>query len=257
MTAAIAGVAGVLGLAFGSFLNVVAYRVPIGLSVVRPPSACPTCKSPVRPRDNVPVVSWFLLRGKCRDCASPISVRYPVVEALTGALFAATVLVVGLVWALPAYLWFGAVTMALILTDLDHKRIPNRILYPGTVVGTVLLAVGSSIDGRFSDFGRAMVGGLIYFGGLFLLALIARGGFGFGDVKLAFLLGLFLTFRGWEHLLVGVFLAFFIGGLVAILLLVTRKKGRKDAVPFGPSLVVGAWVAIGFGLEIAEWYLGM
>lgn len=257
MTAVIAGVAGAFGLAFGSFLNVVAYRVPLGLSVVRPPSACPTCNAPVRPRDNIPVISWFLLRGKCRDCDSPISFRYPVVEALTGALFAATVLVVGLVWTLPAYLWFGAVTTALILTDLDHKRIPNRILYPGTLVGTILLAVGSSIDVRFGDFGRAVVGGLIYFSGLFLLALIARGGFGFGDVKLAFLLGLFTTFRGWEHLIVGVFLAFFIGGLVAILLLITRRKGRKDAVPFGPSLVVGGWIGIAFGLEIANWYLGI
>jgi leader peptidase (prepilin peptidase)/N-methyltransferase len=257
VTAVIAGVAGLFGLAFGSFLNVVAYRVPLGRSVVHPPSACPSCDAPVRPRDNIPVISWFVLRGKCRDCSAPISARYPTVEALTGVLFTATVLVIGLAWTLPAYLWFVAVTMALILTDLDHKRIPNRILYPGTIAASVLLVGGAALDGQIGSLGRSFLGGLFFFGGLFLLALIARGGFGFGDVKLAFLLGLFMAFRGWEHLIVGVFLAFFLGGLAAILLLVTRKKGRKDAVPFGPSLIVGAWIGIAYGLEIAEWYLGI
>lgn len=255
MTGLVAGFAGVFGLAFGSFMNVIAYRVPLGRSVVSPASACPACNSPIRPRDNIPVVSWILLRGKCRDCGELISARYPIVEALTGLLFAVTVLIVGVTWVLPAYLWFGAVTMVLILTDLDHKRIPNRILYPGTVVGLVLLAGGAALEGGAGDLGRAVLGGVFYFGGLFVLALIARGGFGFGDVKLALLLGLFLAFRGWQHLLVGVFLAFFIGGLIAIALLLTRKKGRKDAVPFGPSLVLGAWIGIAYGLEIAEWYL--
>ena len=255
MTGVVAGIAGLFGLAFGSFMNVVAYRVPLGRSVVNPPSACPACDSPIRPRDNLPVVSWFLLRGKCRDCGEPISARYPVVEAFTGLLFVVTVLIIGVAWVLPAYLWFAAVTIVLILTDLDHKRIPNRILYPGTVVGLVLLAGGALLDGGADDLGRGAMGGVFYFSGLFVLALIARGGFGFGDVKLAFMLGLFLAFRGWEHLLVGIFLAFFIGGLIAIALLLTRKKGRKDAVPFGPSLVLGAWIAIAYGLEIAEWYL--
>jgi len=255
MIGLVAGIAGLFGLAFGSFMNVVAYRVPLGRSVVNPPSACPACDSPIRPRDNLPVVSWVLLRGKCRDCGGKISARYPVVEALTGLLFVVTVLIIGVAWVLPAYLWFAAVTMVLILTDLDHKRIPNRILYPGTVVGLVLLAGGALFDGGAGDLGRGALGGVFYFSGLFVLALIARGGFGFGDVKLAFMLGLFLAFQGWEHLLVGIFLAFFIGGVVAIALLLTRKKGRKDAVPFGPSLVLGAWIGIAYGLEIAEWYL--
>ena len=255
MTGLVAGIAGLFGLAFGSFVNVVAYRVPLGRSVVNPPSACPACESPIRPRDNLPVVSWILLRGKCRDCGEPISARYAIVEAVTGLLFAVTVLIIGVAWVLPAYLWFASVTIVLILTDLDHKRIPNRILYPGTVVGLVLLAGGGLLDGGAGDLGRGALGGVFYFSGLLVLALIARGGFGFGDVKLAFMLGLFLAFRGWEHLLVGIFLAFFIGGVIAIALLLTRKKGRKDAVPFGPSLVLGAWIGIAYGLEIAEWYL--
>lgn len=255
MTGLIAILAGLLGLVFGSFLNVVAYRVPLGRSVVQPPSACPSCGTAIRPRDNIPVVSWLVLRGRCRDCSAPISSRYAIVEAATGILFAFTTLLVGLRWVLPAYLWFVAVALVLVLTDLDHKRIPNRILYPGSVVGLVLLASGSIADGDVGDLGRAILGGVFYFVGLFLLALIARGGFGFGDVKLAFLLGLFTAYRSWGALVVGVFLAFLIGGVVSIGLLVTKRRTRKDAIPFGPSLIVGAWIAIAYGAEIADWYL--
>lgn len=257
LTAIVAWIAGLFGLVFGSFLNVVAYRVPLGRSVAHPPSACPVCEAPIRPRDNIPVVSWVILRGKCRDCSIPISARYAKVEALTGVLFAATTLLIGLLWVLPAYLWFVAVTMVLILTDLDHKRIPNRILYPGSIAGLVLLSGGSALDVDLGDLGRAILGGLFYFLGLLVLALIARGGFGFGDVKLAFLLGLFTAYRGWDHLVVGVFLAFLIGGVISIALLLSGKRGRKDAIPFGPSLILGAWIAIAFGAEIADWYLAI
>lgn len=256
LTVTVALMASVFGLVFGSFLNVVAFRVPLGRSVVHPPSACPFCAAPVRPRDNIPIISWLVLRGKCRDCGEPISVRYLAVEAMTGLLFAATVWIVGVVWVLPAYLWFGAVTLVLSLTDFDHKRIPNRILYPGTIVGFGLLAIGGVLDGMTDDLLRGVVGALSYFVALFLLALIARGGFGFGDVKLSFLLGLYLAFQGWKHFGVGVFMAFFVGGLVSIVLLVSRRRGRKDSIPFGPSLVAGSWIGIAFGASIADWYLG-
>ncbi|MGH9169179.1 MAG: prepilin peptidase, partial [Acidimicrobiia bacterium] len=233
MVALAAGV-GLLGLAIGSFLNVVAYRVPAGRSVVRPRSACPACGHTVRARDNLPVLSWFLLGGRCRDCGASISPRYPLVEGLTALIFAATVLVVGVRWVLTAYLWFAGVTLVLVLTDLDHQRIPNRILYPGAAVGTVLLASGALGDGAAMGFVRAVAGGALYFTVLFLVALAARGGFGFGDVKLAFLLGEFLAYLSWAVLWAGVFLAVFIGGLAALALLVTRRKGRKEAIPFGP-----------------------
>lgn len=255
MVALAAGV-GLLGLAIGSFLNVVAYRVPAGRSVVRPPSACPACGHTIRARDNLPVLSWFLLGGRCRDCGASISPRYPLVEGLTALLFAATVLVVGVRWVLPAYLWFAGVTLVLVLTDLDHQRIPNRILYPGAAAGTVLLALGALGDGAAVGFVRAVAGGALYFTVLFLVALAARGGFGFGDVKLAFLLGEFLAYLSWAVLWAGVFLAVFIGGLAALALLVTRRKGRKEAIPFGPALVLGAWLAIPFGEALLRWYLG-
>jgi leader peptidase (prepilin peptidase)/N-methyltransferase len=247
---------GLLGLLIGSFVNVVAHRVPAGASIVRPRSSCPACGHTIRPRDNLPVLSWFLLGGRCRDCGASISLRYPLVEGVTALLFAATVVVVGVRWVLPAYLWFAGVTLVLLLTDLDHQRIPNRILYPGATVATVLLAFGALGDGATTAFFRAVAGGALYFTVLFLVALAARGGFGFGDVKLAFLLGEFLAYRSWGVLWAGVFLAVFIGGLAALALLLTRRKGRKEAIPFGPALVLGAWLAIPFGETLLRWYLG-
>jgi leader peptidase (prepilin peptidase)/N-methyltransferase len=249
-------ITGSFGLVIGSFLNVVAYRVPLGRSVVSPPSACPACAHQIRWYDNIPVVSWFLLRGKCRDCGSRISPRYPLIEATTGLLFAATYLVIGDLWVLPAYLVFAATTLVLMLTDLDHQRIPNRILYPATVTAFVLLTAGAAIDGALAELPRALAGAGIYFALLLLIALVARGGFGMGDVKLAVLLGLFLAFRSWDTLWSGIFLAFLIGGTVSLLLLITRRKGRKDAIPFGPALVTGTWAALAWGDSLVSWYLG-
>lgn len=256
MTAYFATVAGLFGLLIGSFLNVVAFRVPLGRSVVSPPSACPMCGHLIRWKDNVPVLSWLMLRGRCRDCGASIAARYPMVEAATGVLFAGTYLVIGPVWVLPAYLVFVATTVALVLTDLDHKRIPNRILYPATAAVVVLLVAGAAADRTWSDVPRGLMGGAIYFGILLLIALVARGGFGMGDVKLAFLLGATLAFQSWDTLWSGIFLAFLIGGLVSLLLLMTKKKGRKDAIPFGPPLILGAWIALVWGQQLVDWYLG-
>ncbi len=179
--------------------------------------------------------------------------RTPVVAIATAALFAATPVVVGVDWVLPAYLWFVAVTVTLTLTDLDTKLIPNRILFPGTVVGLVLLMGGAIVEG--GPILRPLVGGAIYFGLLFVLALIARGGFGFGDVKLAFMLGLFTSFQSWDTLIVAILAAFLLGGFVSAFLVVFRIRSRKDAIPFGPYLVAGAYIAIAWAATIARWYL--
>lgn len=256
MTAVLIGGAAFGGLLIGSFLNVVAYRIPNEMSVLHPPSVCPSCGHEIRARDNVPILSWLLLRGRCRDCGAPISIRYPVVETTTAGVFAGAAAVLGAVWVLPAYLWFAAVTIALVLTDLDHKRIPNRILYPGTIVATALLGGGAALEGDLGSFGRSLLGGAGYFGLMLLVALVARGGFGFGDVKLAFLLGEFAAFRSWGSLFVAGFAAFVIGGLLSLALLVLGRVGRKDAIPFGPAMVAGAFAAVVVGDAIAEWYLG-
>ena len=245
-----------LGLIAGSFMNVVAYRVPIGQSVVRPRSACTACGTQISGRDNIPVLSWFLLRGKCRSCGERISFRYPLVEAATAGLFASVPFVIGASWTIPAYWWLVAVSVVLVLTDLDHKRIPNRILFPGIVVGTVLLAIGSAADGELWSFGRALGGGAAYFGGLLVIALLARGGFGYGDVKLAFLLGEFLAYQTWGLLAAGAMLAILTGGVVALGLIVARRASRKDAIPFGPSMVAGAFAALVIGQNVVDWYVG-
>ncbi len=256
MTSLLAVVGGVVGLIVGSFLNVVAYRIPRGLSVIRPRSACPGCGHEIRSRDNVPVLSWILLRGRCRDCGSGISVRYPLVEAGTALAFALLAVLLGASWALPAYWWAAGVAIALTLTDLDVRRIPDRILGPGVVVTAVLLTAGAFADGEPMALARALGGGTAYFALLFVVALAARGGFGFGDVKLGFLLGMVLAYRSWGVLVVGVFGAFAVGGLVAVALLVTRLAKRKDAIPFGPAMVAGAGLALACGEAIARWYLG-
>jgi len=179
--------------------------------------------------------------------------RTPVVAIAMAALFAATPVVVGVDWVLPAYLWFVAITVTLTLTDLDTKLIPNRILFPGTVVGLVLLMGGAIVEG--GPILRPLAGGAIYFGLLFVLALIARGGFGFGDVKLAFMLGLFTSYQSWDTLIVAVLAAFLLGGFVSVFLVVFRIRSRKDAIPFGPYLVAGAYIAIAWAGTIARWYL--
>ena len=245
-----------VGLAVGSFLNVVAYRVPREESVIRPPSACPSCGTAIEARDNIPVLSWLLLRGRCRHCGDRISVKYPIVELGTGLAFAGAVFVVGLTWLLPAALLFVAVTITLTVTDLTHKRIPNRILYPSVPVAILLLGLGAVAEGRLDDLGRGLLGALAYFAGWFVISILTRGGFGMGDVKLAFLLGLYLAFESWGTLVVGAFLAVLIGGVIALALLATRRKGRKDQVPFGPSLVAGAWIALIWGQSVLDAYLG-
>lgn len=255
-TSLVAGVAALFGLIFGSFINVVAHRVPLDKSVVSPPSACPTCGTPIRPRDNVPVLSWLLLRGRCRDCGARISARYPIVEAATAILFAATVLVIGVEPELPAYLWFVAVALTLALTDIDVHRLPNRILYPSTAVGAALLLIAAIIDGDLGMFARAVGGGAFYFVLFLLLALVARGGFGMGDVKLAFFLGLFLAYQSWDVLGAGIALGIAVGGVWAIVLLVTRRADRKAKIPFGPAMILGAYAALVVGQELVDWYLG-
>ncbi len=256
MTGLVAVVGGVIGLIAGSFVNVVAYRIPRGLSVIRPRSACPGCGHEIRSRDNVPVLSWILLRGRCRDCGSGISVRYPLVEAGTALAFALLAVLLGASWALPGYWWAAGVAIALTLTDLDVRRIPDRILGPGVVVTAVLLAAGAFADGEPMAALRSLGGGAAYFTLLLIVALAARGGFGFGDVKLGFLLGLILGYRSWGVLAVGVFGAFTVGGVVAFGLLVTRRSKRKDAIPFGPAMVAGAALALAFGEAIVRWYAG-
>ena len=183
------------------------------------------------------------------------SKRLALVAVYGGLLFAVTPLAIGVNWVLPAYLWFVAVTITLTLTDLDSKLIPNRILFPGTAVGLVLLYGGSLIeDGALL---RPLLGGAAYYAVLLILALVGpSGGMGGGDVKLGFLLGVFTAYPSWDTLIVAILLSFLVGGLASVILMVTRVRDRRDAIAFGPYLIWGAYASLAWGAAIAEWYLG-
>ena len=257
-----------LGLALGSFLNVVVHRVPAGLSVVSPASACPRCAHPIRRRDNVPVLSWLALRGRCRDCATPISVRYPLVEAATAVLFvlvvvrflpagtpAGTVSAAGLLVLLAALLTAMAGSVALTLIDLDTHRLPNRIVLPAYPVLLVLLTLSSVLTGEWGALLRGLVGMAVLGGVYLLLALAVPRGMGLGDVKLAGVLGLVLAYLGWGPLAVGAFAGFLLGGTFGIVLLVVGRARRSTGIPFGPWMLLGAWVGAFAGGPIWDAYL--
>jgi leader peptidase (prepilin peptidase)/N-methyltransferase len=244
-----------VGLAIGSFLNVVIWRVPRGESVASPPSACPSCGHPIRPRDNVPVLGWLVLRGRCRDCAAPISARYPFVELLTAALFLAMGLRFGLDPALPAYLYLAAVGIALALIDLDVHRLPDVLTLPSYAVAGVLLGIAAIAGDDLHALLRAALGGAAMYAFYFLLVLIHPRGMGFGDVKLSGVLGLYTAFLGWDVWAAGLLLGFFLGGFFGIGLVVLKKGGRKTAVPFGPFMIIGACAAIFVGHELVDGYL--
>jgi leader peptidase (prepilin peptidase) / N-methyltransferase len=248
---------GVLGLLIGSFLNVVVWRVPRGESVVSPPSACPRCGHAIRPRDNVPVLSWLALRGRCRDCAAPIAARYPAVELATGLAFVLVGAGLGWSWALPAFLYLTAIAIALALIDLEVHRLPDAIVLPAYPVTAVLLAVASWGEGEWGALLRAAIGGVVLWAVYFALAVAKPGGMGFGDVKLAGVLGASLAWAGWGSLVVGAFAAFLIGGVFSIGLLVTGRATRSSGIPFGPWMLLGAALGIAVGEPLLDGYLGL
>lgn len=249
-----------LGLAVGSFLNVVVHRVPAGLSLVSPASRCPRCEHPIRARHNVPVLGWVALRGRCADCRAPISARYPLVELGTAVLFVlVTVQLVhlGRPAAVPAYLYLAAVGIALALIDGTSQRLPDRIVLPSYPVLLLLLTGASTVSGDWSSLGRALVGGaasLVCYG---VLWFVYPQGMGFGDVKLSGLLGIALGYLSWSALAVGTFAAFVVGGVVGAALLAATRRGRRTAIAFGPFMVAGVWVAFLAGHPITQAYLGL
>jgi leader peptidase (prepilin peptidase)/N-methyltransferase len=261
--------AGGLGLLIGSFLNVVVYRVPAGMSISSPPSACPGCHAPIAAYDNVPVLSWLALKGRCRSCSSPISARYPIVELATGGFFA---LVAAAVWpwtAVPteaaplvaallelvAFLWLAGASVALAIIDVEHHRLPDAIVLPSYAVGLVLLGTSSALSGEGDALLRGVVGMAALFVFYLALALVKPGAMGLGDVKLAGVLGLWLGWLGWGELVVGAFAAFLLGGLFSIVLLATRRAQRTGGIPFGPWMLAGAWVGVLVGGTVAASYL--
>jgi leader peptidase (prepilin peptidase) / N-methyltransferase len=240
--------AGVFGAIIGSFLNVVAYRLPRHESLITPASHCPRCDTPVKPYDNIPVLSWLLLRGHCRSCGESISVRYPLVEFLTGMLCLGAVLDGGSTVKIVLALGLVLLVVPIALIDLEHRLIPNRLTLPGAIFA---LAVGLALDpgGESTRLIAAAAGG----GFLLVAALAYPGGMGMGDVKLAGMMGLFLGSAVAPALLIALLSGTVVGAVV-----IARKgaaAGRKTAIPFGPFLALGAVVAVFAGQPLVHVYV--
>jgi len=237
----------VLGAVIGSFLNVVIYRLPRKQSLITPRSRCPHCGTPIAAWDNIPVLSYLLLRGRCRTCRGPISWRYPVVELAAAVLLTAIWLRSDTVLDLLAGALFALLMLAIFFIDLEHQIVPNALSYPGLILG-LLLAIPQE---RFVDALFAAAGAGTFF---LLIAIVSGGGMGGGDIKLAAMMGAFL---GWPRIAVGLLFAFTLGAAAGLLLIAFKRRSRKDPIPFGPALAAGGVIALLWGRAIVLWYLNL
>jgi len=246
-----------IGLAIGSFLNVVIYRIPRGESLTSPPSHCPNCDHAIRFRHNVPVVSWILLRGRCADCGATIGVRYPLIELGTGLAFvglAVQLSRIGLRAAIPAYLYFAAMGLALAVIDVQWRRLPNAIVLPSYPIVAALLLLAAAIQGDWWRLARAGTAAAILLSFFFLLAVVSPAGMGLGDVKLAGIVGGVLGYVSWSAVVVGAFGGFVLGAVVGVAVILAQRGNRKTAIPFGPFMIAGALLALPAAGPIADLY---
>jgi leader peptidase (prepilin peptidase) / N-methyltransferase len=242
-----------LGLVFGSFLTVVTHRVPKGESLVAPRSRCPVCGTRLRNADNIPLVSWLLLRGRCRSCGARISPMYPLTELATAGLFVAAALTFDRVWVAVMMAPFLGLMVALAVIDIRHRIIPNRVVYPSLLAfAAYILIVG--LAGGGLDVIRAATGLLAYGGVLLLVAIVSPKGMGMGDVKLAAFIGLVLGSLGLRYVTVAAGAGILLGGVGAIVALIAGAS-RKNAIPFGPFLAAGAVAGAFLAPQISSFYL--
>ncbi len=244
---------GVIGLAVGSFLNVIIHRLPRSQSIVFPPSACPGCGARIRWYDNVPVAGWIALRGRCRDCHERISIRYPIVELVTMAAFLACYWRFGLDWILLPRLLLSGSLIVLFAVDLEHQLLPNAITVPGILIG-VLCSLMLPPGLRDSLLGVALGGGVLWAIGEAWYRLRHIEAMGFGDVKMLAMVGAFL---GWKLVIVTFVLSSLLGGLFAAVLLAARRTTLTSLIPFGTFLAVAAFIAALWGESMMHWYLSL
>jgi leader peptidase (prepilin peptidase)/N-methyltransferase len=234
------------GASIGSFANVCIARIPRQLSIVKPPSHCPKCKTPLKVLDNIPLLSFILLKGRCRTCQKNISLRYPMVELLTGLLYFSLYIK----FEFPVFLIFALLATALVIIafiDIDYQIIPNIITFPGIPLGLI-----STYFFLPHSILNAIIGLLGGGGLLLLMAIIYPGGMGGGDIKMVAMLGAFL---GWQKVFLTIFIGSLIGSIIGIALMLIKKWGRKTKIPFGPYLALGALLSIFFGDALIEYYL--
>lgn len=250
-------VAAIVGLLVGSFANVLIARVPTGEQWVKGSSHCPRCGHDLAWYDNLPLVSWLLLRAKCRHCSAPISARYPLVELIVSALCALSVGVYGVSVLAVGLIYLAVVTVALAAIDLEHMRLPDALTLTSYPVVVVVVVAQSWIDADWWMLVRSLLGGLILGGFYFALWFAMPKGMGFGDVKAAALLGLALGAIGWPALAVGAIAGPMIGGVVGVAAMIRLRRSRGVAIPYGPWLIAGAWLGILAGDSIGSGYVSL
>lgn len=243
----------IFGIIVGSFLNVCIYRLPRNISIIRPSSACPSCNTPIKPWDNIPILSYILLRGKCRKCGESISLRYPMVELLNGLFYIAALNNFGLGWHLPFLFAFVSAMIVITLIDLDFQIIPDVITLPGIVIGMISASflLPDPFNVSVVGFKNSLIGFLLGGGLYYLIAVLSRGGMGGGDIKMMAMVG---AFSGWKAVLLTTFIGSLVGSIFGIFLMVFKGKGRKTKIPFGPFLALGAIITLFWGGKILHWY---
>ena len=257
MTAALTVLAGIIGLVVGSFLNVCADRLPARESIVRGRSHCDGCKRQIRTRDLIPLVSYVVLKGRCRDCGARIPRRILIVELVTGLLFAGLFLAYGPGITFAVLAVYGAFLIVVFVIDLEHRLILNHVVFAGLAFALIVAAVVQPDwlgDLGAHAFVSALAGMAAGFVILFIIALVVRGGMGWGDVKFAAFMG---AATGIPLVFVALFCGIILGGVTGVMLLVTRKRTRKQAIPFGPFLALGTMATLLWGTQMLRWYLGL
>ncbi len=243
----------VLGLIVGSFSNVCIYRIPKNESIVYPASHCPKCRTIIKPIDNIPLLSYILLKGRCRSCKSKISIQYPVVELLTGLTYLIIYVIYGLSIQTLIYIILSSALIIIAFIDLNEQIIPDVISLPGIVIGFIISFFVPYISFINSALGVVVGGGIILVIGLAGSVIFKKEAMGGGDVKLAAMIGAFL---GWRYIIISLFLGFFLGALAGIILIMAKIKKREDAIPFGPFIVLGSFITLLWGEKILSWYIG-
>lgn len=243
----------ILGLIVGSFCNVCIYRIPRNESIIYPASHCPKCSTTILAKDNIPLLSYILLKGRCRNCGSKIFIQYPVVEFLTGLIYVIIYLIYGFSIQFLIYIILLSALIIITFIDLNEKIVPDVISLPGIVIGLILSFFVPYISFINSALGVLVGGGIILIIGLVGLAIFKKEAMGGGDIKLVAMIGAFL---GWRYIIISIFLGFFLGALIGIILILSRIKSREDVVPFGPFIVLGSIITLLWGEQIISWYIG-
>jgi len=243
----------ILGLIVGSFSNVCIYRIPRNESIIYPASHCPKCRSNISLKDNIPLLSFILLKGRCRNCKRKISIQYPIVELLTGLIYLIIYLIYGLSIQSLIYIILSSALIIIAFIDLNQQIVPDVISLPGIVIGFIISFFVPYISFINSALGVVVGGGIILVIGIAGSVIFKKEAMGGGDVKLAAMIGAFL---GWRYIIISLFLGFFLGALAGIILILSKIKSREDVVPFGPFIVLGSFITLLWGEKILIWYLG-